>query len=785
MKFLIEKHRITKQAFEKVKEVVVTLYAHTDDSNDGLACQRLEDHLSAVSEMASSFAERFGMGSWGRALGILHDAGKSSEAFQRRLQGSDQHVDHSTAGARIALDRYGEYGVGRLLAYAIAGHHGGQPNGIASSQGAGSSLTPLEQRLQKEVEPYDAFFDLLDESDSFALPSVSELGLPFVPHRKAAPSNDVSARCFSIYVLARMLYSSLVDADYLDTEHFMTPDASQARNDQKRASIPELLEMLQAHLATKSSTDSPVNRARQAVLSDCVAAAELEPGLFSLTVPTGGGKTLSSLAFALKHAKQYGMDRVIIAIPFTSIVDQTAAVLKDIFGSANVLEHHSNYDFSDLDDEEGYAQRLTAQNWDAPIVVTTNVQLFESLFANKPGKSRKIHSIANSVIILDEAQTLPDSLLTLSLAMLEELTFGYGATIVLCTATQPALDMVWPFGSKPREITAHKDSFAEAFGSRMAYETVGILEKDQLISQLSEYDQVLCVVGTKAEACEIYRGLVAQVDEGSVLYNQSPLNVQGYFHLSAAMTPSHRSEVLDQVRQRLKEGKRCIVVSTQLVEAGVDVDFPVVYRELAGIDSLVQAAGRCNREGRNDAGIVRVFEYAIEGERQRTSPWLEKMKDIARSLIEENGGTMSEDLVRPFFEVRYQTEDLDAKGLFARLIDTNIVRSAFKPIPFEQIAIDYRIIDEDTVPLFIPRGSDGAKELEKLLAAENPAALSMRLQRHSVSVPRWLSREYEQTEAFESIGPFLVLREDRLQDFYRDDVGLVKPGEEEFRPLFF
>lgn len=296
---------------------------------------------------------------------------------------------------------------------------------------------------------------------------------------------------------------------------------------------------------------------------------------------------------------------------------------------------------------------------------------------------------------------------------------------------------------------------------------------------------MLCVVGTKAEACEIYRELVRQGDKDGMAHGQDPLSAQGYFHLSAAMTPSHRSEVLDQIRQRLKEGKRCVVVSTQLVEAGVDVDFPVVYRELAGIDSLVQAAGRCNREGRNDAGIVRVFEYAIEGERQRTSPWLEKMKDIARSLIDENGGTVSEDLVRPFFEVRYQTEDLDAKGLFARLTDTNIVRSTFKPIPFEQIAIDYRIIDEDTVPLIIPRGADGAKELENLLAAENPAALSMRLQRHSVSVPRWLSREYGQTGAFESIGPFLVLREDRLQDFYRDDVGLVKPGEEEFRPLFF
>lgn len=671
------------------------------------------------------------------------------------------------------------------MAYAITGHHGGLPNGIASSHGETASLTPLEQRLQKEVEPYDAFFDLLSDYDHLALPSASELGLPFVPQRKAAPSNNALARCFSAYVLVHMLHSSLVDADYLDTERFMTPDAAQARSSRNQATISELLDRLQAYLAKKASMSSPVNRARQAVLADCLAAAGQEPGLFSLTVPTGGGKTLSSLAFALKHAEQYGLDRVIIAIPYTSIVEQTAAVLKDIFGSLNVLEHHSNYDFSDLDDEESYAQRLTTQNWDAPIVVTTNVQLLESLFANKPGKSRKVHNIVKSVIILDEAQTLPDSLLPVSLAMIEELTFGYGATVVLCTATQPALDMVWPFGSKPREIIVHDDLFPEAFGSRVAYETTGTLEKDQLISQLAAYDQVLCVVSTKAEACEIYRELVRHAEEANVVHDGEPLMVQGYFHLSAAMTPLHRSDVLGQIRQRLEYGKRCVVVSTQVVEAGVDVDFPVVYRELAGIDSLVQAAGRCNREGKGDAGLVRVFEYAVEGERQKTGLWLEKMKDIARSLIKENDGQMSEDLVRPFFEVRYSTEDLDAKGLFSRLTDSDIFRKAFKSIPFEQVAIDYHIINEDTVPLFIPRGKEGHRELENLLAAENPAALSMRLQRHSVSVPRWLAKEYEQTKAFEAIGLFLVLREDRLQDFYRDDVGLVKPGEEEYRPLFF
>lgn len=551
------------------------------------------------------------------------------------------------------------------------------------------------------------------------------------------------------------------------------------------ATMSQLLDKLEAALAKKASANSPVNRARQAVLQDCLEAAEQEPGLFSLTVPTGGGKTLSSLAFALKHAALHGMDRVIISIPFTSIVEQTATVLKAILGEENVLEHHSGFDGSDLDTEESYSQRLATQNWDAPVIVTTNVQLFESLFSNRPGKSRKVHRIARSVIILDEAQTLPDSLLQPSLALLEELALGYGTSIVLCTATQPALDMVWPFGSHPAEITKRTELFPEAFGSRVAYDMLGTIEQDELVSLLGDHDQALCVVDTKDGARTIYRDLVRQAVRNGVLADEAQAFGQGFFHLSTSMTPVHRMEVLDRVRQRLKDGKRCMVVSTQLVEAGVDVDFPVVYRELAGIDSLVQAAGRCNREGRRERGLVRVFEYAIDGDRQKTGPWLEKMKDIGRSVIKENGGTVDESLVRPFFEGRYQTEDLDAKGIFSALSHESIVRNAFATIPFEQVANDYRIIDEGQVPIFIPRGDAARDEFKRMMAAENPAAHIMKLQRYSVSVSHWLAQEYEKLGALCAAGPLLALREERLSDFYDEAVGLVKPKEVEFKPLFF
>ena len=758
------------------------LYAHTGPDADS-AWQSLEEHLGNVASLASRFAGRFGMESWGQALGALHDAGKASSAFQSRLAGDSQRVDHATAGAKIAAERYGLCGT--LMAYALAGHHGGMPNGIARME-SGAGRPPLEARLKGDLEPCDRFFDLVD-SGKIVLPDASEVGEPFVPARRKARERNMAARCFSTYVLGRMLYSSLVDADYLDTERFMAPEVADLRTSRSYAGVAELREMLAAHLEDKmeAAPDTPVNRARRAVLEDCLAAAREESGLFSLTVPTGGGKTLSSLAFALAHAAEHGMERVIVSIPYTSIVEQTAATLKGIFGAENVLEHHSNYDFGDLGDDEEYAQRLATQNWDAPIIVTTNVQLLESLFANKPGKSRKVHSVVRSVIVLDEAQTLPDSLLMPSLAMIEELALAYGTSVVLCTATQPALGMVWPFGSQPREIISHGDEFPAAFGGRVSYEMLGTLDVGELVDQLAALPQALCVVGTKGGARRIYRDLVRQAQDRGELEAGRSATEEGIFHLSAAMTPLHRSVVLDEIRARLAVRECCIVISTQLVEAGVDVDFPLVYRELAGIDSLVQAAGRCNREGRLDAGVVRVFEYVVDGKRQRSVAWLEKMKGIARDVIREHGGVVDESLVKPFFLWRYESEELDNKGIYASLSSSEIFRQKLGGIPFEQVAHDYRIIEDDTVPLFVPRGEEGRAALARLVAAENPAALAMRLQRHSVSVPRRLAQEYAKAGATYEVGPILVLREDRLADFYKEDVGLLKPGEEECQPLFF
>ncbi|WP_417331627.1 CRISPR-associated helicase Cas3' [Gordonibacter urolithinfaciens] len=754
-------------------------YAHTgSDLDDASTWQTLSEHANEVARRAEAFAEKFGMGLWGRTLGLLHDAGKASAGFRKRLEGG-KPVDHSTAGAKIAVDRYGAGGW--FMAYALIGHHGGAPNGKVWSECSRSQSaflrTPLKNRLESEIESYDAFFELM-ETGEIDLPDIVQLGAPMRPGRTF---ESTARKAFSVFVLEHFLYSSLVDSDYLDTERFMTPEASEAREARELANMEELLAKLESHMADlmEKAGDTPVNRARRSVYEDCLATAVQPSGLYTMTVPTGGGKTLSSMAFGLRHAVEQGMERVIVAIPYTSIVEQTAATLKAIFGAENVVEHHSNYDFHDLDDEEKAKQRLAIQNWDAPIVVTTNVQLFESLFSNKPGKSRKVHNMARSVVILDEAQTLPDKLLRPSLAMLEELAAGYGSSIVLCTATQPALEGLWPFGAEPREIVQRRDSFDEAFGERVAYESLGTIEQADLVERIAAHHEVLCVVGTRGLARAVYDDVVARAAERGDLSDVKRAFDEGYFHLSAFMIPAHRSAMLERIRKRLDRKERCVVVSTQLVEAGVDVDFPEVYRELAGLDSVVQAAGRCNREGRlPGAGTVRVFELSINGERQKTETWLEKMKGIARDVIRENGGKVEEGLIPAFFKTRYDSECLDAKGIFQKTATRDLIFDRFETMPFEQCALDYRIIEDDSVPVFVPWGAEGRALLKELLASKNPAGMAMRLQRFSVGVPIWSIEGYKQADAVEELEPFLILKEDGCRSFYREDVGLVAVGEE-------
>lgn len=739
------------------------LFAHSLDDADESQWQLLSDHLKNVADMADGFASVFGAGSMARILGLLHDAGKASEAFQERLHGDRRPVDHSTAGAKVAVNKYGS--VGKSLALLIAGHHGGLPNSDIDGE-----RCSLNSRLQNDLEPFDRYFPLVDLPEKVTPPALLK------------SNGDQSQWAFSFTMLLKMLYSCLVDADYLDTERFMDPRKSDIRQ-KSRPTLIELRDLLVGSMnelrASLDEPDSPVNRFRADVLSSCIDAADADSGLFTLTVPTGGGKTLASMYFALSHAIRNGQERVIYAVPFTSVTTQIAAVFKEIFGEDAVLEHHSNYSFSEGDDSDAIKERLAAENWDAPIIVTTNVQFFESLYADKPSRCRKVHSIANSVVILDEAQALPDQVLKPCLAALEELATHYSTSVVLCTATQPALDDIWPFKTKPVEIIPDPKAFSTRLKRRVRFNVAGTIDLDDLKVRILNQNQVLCIVNSRKAASAVFEAIKDTCAPDSL------------FHLSAAMVPAHRSLSIARIKERLAAGEECIVISTSLIEAGVDVDFPIVFREVAGIDSILQAAGRCNREGKLDEGEVVVFESEIF--LSRRTDWLERMRRIGDGLIrlskETGTDPFDDEAVHRFFIRRYETAGeagldncLDGRPILGELCDTQRMQSG--SYSFEEYGEKFRLIDDEGVSVFIPWGKEGSELLEVIRRSVCPASLASRLQRFTVSVPVYQFKYIENQGGIEKLGPFYILEPDNgCRKFYGEERGLLSMGEEEMHLL--
>ena len=728
------------------------LYAHTKEDAPITEWQSLEDHLTAVSELAGAFAEPFGGTEWASLLGKVHDLGKASDAFQKRLAGGKELVDHSTFGAQFLCERYKQ--IGELLSYLVCGHHGGLPNGKN-----GQVRSSLDERLNKTIDSINL------NSIDIDLPSYQDLfaNAPSLLHD--AQSKEQFA--FSTTFMMRMLYSSLVDADFLDTERFV--DSQKAALRHKRGmTLKQMKETLSHHMDRLSKGEkTPVNIARADIHDACVAAAQGGRGIYTLTVPTGGGKTLSSLAFALEHAIKNGQQRVIYAIPFTSIIEQTSMTFKSLFGADSVLEHHSAYAFhesGDGDSERFIRERLAMENWDAPLIVTTNVQLFESLYADNPSRCRKNHNLANSVIIFDEAQSIPDGVLTPCLAALEELSAHYGTTVVLCTATQPALEAVWPFQIEPTEIVASDRRHADVFDSRVQIQSVGELSEEALVSRLREHSQVLCVVSTRRAAGEIY-DLLAMDDE-----------IKGLFHLSALMVPAHRSELLTRIKERLSNGLPCTVISTQLIEAGVDIDFPVVYREIAGIDSIKQAAGRCNREGRSDIGQVYVFDCP---ETRIRKYWLGRMRALGEETIASLSNPFGDEGVGYFFRARYQVQETDEYNIMKEFANPDAIDA--RNLPFETCGHEFRMIADEGTNIFIPWSAEGMDLLTSLRNDSLTIEAMRMLQRYSVNVAPWQRRKLEEQSAIAqegSLGIWVLEPREGLVEGYSESKGLLLEDEE-------
>jgi len=720
-------------------------YAHTKDNEPPDRWQLLENHLKRAAELARSFADEFGAGDWGYLAGLWHDVGKYSKEFQKYLLAANDdnshietkpgRVDHSTAGAKHAFRQ--AKNEGKLLAYTIAGHHAGLPDG-KSNEG-----TCLTKRLDKAISSCDACPNWI-----LNLPIIK--GLPF--------PLDKNRFSFQISFFARMLYSCLVDADFLDTEAFMDPAKSGWRKGYP--SLDELHEKLQSHLdhLTVTAAPTPINMRRTAILKQCLSAADLSPGLFSLTVPTGGGKTLSSLAFALKHARSFGGKRVIYVIPYTSIIEQNAAVFRDILGEDAVLEHHSNFEPED----EDHRSRLSAENWDAPLIVTTNVQFFESLFACRSSRCRKIHRIADSVVILDEAQMLPVPLLKPSLEVLRELALNYRTTIVLCTATQPALSTSETFKDGMegvREIIPDPAALYETF-KRVDTAKLPTLADDELAERLNEYRQVLCVVNTRKHARQLYELLSDKA---------------GHFHLSALMCPAHRTEVLDRIRAALANGEPCRVISTQLVEAGVDIDFPVVFRSIAGVDSIAQAAGRCNREGKlSENGKVFVFTP----EAGLPPGYFRQTAETTEAVLRHHSDPLSLSAVHDYFRQLYWLKGaaLDQHQILADLSEG----AKAGDFPFRVVAEKFKIIEEGMVPIIIPWNGKAERIVEELRYSVFPAAAARKAQRFTIQVYPQVLYGLLNAGSVECLHEQYNVLINR--DLYREDLGLC-PEEPTFHRI--
>lgn len=671
-------------------------YAHS--SEDG-RFHLLREHLNATAELASGFAKEFGSDEWAHRAGLWHDLGKCSEAFQQHLSLQDsKKVDHSTCGAQKSVEMYGPKG--RILAYLIAGHHAGLPDWQTESSGMSGLLQRLNNfNIPQIVFPSQKIFN-------------SEC-----PSQKPKPGIDPA-------MWIRMLFSCLVDADFLDTEAFMDPQKSKTRSG--FPTLKELLPLFNSYMAEKEVKSDPteVNKIRSLVLRECVSKALSPPGIFSLSVPTGGGKTLSSMAFALNHAVEHGKRRIIYVIPYTSIIEQTADQFREIFGTS-VIEHHSNVEISESEEtsEETSKNRLAAENWDAPVVVTTNVQFFESLFASRTSRCRKLHNIVNSVVVLDEAQLLPPDFLKPVCMALRELQKNYGVTIVLSTATQPALESRKSFDftfeglDGVKEIMDDPKTLQNSL-KRVRYKIPDDLYKElsweDLAQELSRHANVLCIVNRRDDCRKLYR-----------------LMPEDTIHLSALMCGAHRSEVIAQIKKRLKEKMPTRVVSTQLVEAGVDIDFPVVYRALSGLDSIAQAAGRCNREGLIEKGDV--FVYIPTS--QAPPGLLRQAAEIGRRLLANlNTEVLPAELFDKYFEELYwlRGDRLDAKRILLDLAPDYELHFSFRTA-----AEKFRIIDDSLYKPVLVRYGKGAEWIN-LLVKDGPERWLMRkLQRFVVNVPKY------------------------------------------------
>lgn len=685
-------------------------FAHSTGDLSRRDWQVLRDHLSGVAALAAQFAHSFGAERAAYLAGLLHDLGKYTKGFQARLEGGNR-VDHATAGA-FEIRRLGRNTDERLfaeiLAYGIAGHHAGLPD----KTGSGS----LADRLQEfpSREPLDPVWQTEIAPDIVSV-------APKLKYEKENLS-------FQLGVLGRMIFSCLVDADYRDTENFYAKVEGR-RIDRNWPTLGDRIDALvtafDAHMVDMQSraSDTSINALRRDILAQVRAKAFLPPGIFTLTVPTGGGKTLASLGFALDHAKHHGLERIIYTIPFTAIIDQTATVFRDVLGGDVLLEHHSAIEEEKNEQRESRDKlKLAMEDWAAPVVVTTNVQFFESLFADRPSRCRKLHNIARSVVILDEAQTIPLTLLRPCVAMLGELAYNYGVSVVLCTATQPALaapDFAGGLKLTPdRELAPDPHHLAQVL-RRVRIWHSGEMDDAALVDAIAAHKQGLVIVNSRAHALTLF-------------HQAKDAGLTGVIHLTTRQCAAHRRTILADIRGRLCGGEACRVIATSLVEAGVDLDFPRVWRAEAGLDQIAQAAGRCNREREREAddSIVTIFRAPANPPPHE----IRQFADAFTRMAEKYEDWLSPDALCAYFREIYwvKGDALDKK----RILGQFRMDKTGTDFAYRTVAENFRMIESGLVPVIIGWDRIARDTIAKLdIPGMPPGGLARTLQPYVVQVP--------------------------------------------------
>ncbi len=696
------------------------IYAHTLPEHGEEAWELLygdTGHAKRVAELCSQFTSVLTpqnteiLAQLGYILGAYHDMGKAGAGFQNYIKKSAaglaaQSVDHKSAAAKWAAAQKSPWD--SILPYVFDGHHSGLPYGV---------------RLWDKLDYYQ-----LDDALLQVMPDeIGDLELGLAP----AIMNGCKSQAEYVFALSffvRMLHSCLIDADWLATEQFMESDRADARAQKPYDSIGTLSARLELAIAKKvQGATGLINELRSEIHTASYAAAARPAGVYRLNVPTGGGKTLSSLSFALRHAQQHGLQRVIYVIPYTSIIEQTVSEFRKILGEDQVLEHHSN--LSELSDTD--INRFASENWDAPLIVTTNVQFFESLFSHRNKSARKLHNIARSVIIFDEVQTLPCDFLAPCLAAMKTLQRDYGASLVLCTATQPALmnraehnfEIGWDSQQLSSLLGDELEQRLAAEMKRVEIELLGTISMPELTTHFAQsgLESALFIVNLTRQAQDLYQSL-------SDMYPQEAL-----YHLSARMCPAHRARQLEALRARLAAGLATILVATRVVEAGVDISFPTVYRDRCGLDSLAQSAGRCNRHGELACGYTYAFsaaeqEYKLPLSFVDLSAGAIALRDVidlygADDLL--SGGKVDEYFKRYYAAHSASGSAWDRHAILSESIPSSV--RALKAINYPEIGDKFKLIPAGQHAVMMPYGEDARLLRVQLLQLQSLGVMPSRL----------------------------------------------------------